>query len=192
MEGDPEWNWYIERGETQFSTVKWTRGRQAFLSKTVVGPEKITISERIGLLNGSQKSINEADKVVATTLRLLTCLSTLERLLIFQFNRRYFSIIILGKDNPWTILPFPLRSIYDDCSLDSNIRPKINTAIPGMNCVKHQLHTRINRRLLPIQLPGFLLQGRDGDIWRKRRETGSESRSRLIYFLLKGITNRSS
>lgn len=62
--------------------------------------KKITISVRIGLPNGSQKSINEADKVVATTLRLLTCLSTLERLLIFQFNRRYFSIIILGKDNP--------------------------------------------------------------------------------------------
>lgn len=88
---------------TERRNFRRSNGREEgkpFSRRTVVGPEKITISVRIGLPNGSQKSINEADKVVATTLRLLTCLSTLERLLIFQFNRRYFSIIILGKDNP--------------------------------------------------------------------------------------------
>lgn len=90
----------------QFSTVKWTGGctREASLSfEDSRWSRKITISERIGLFNGLRKSINEADKVVATTtLRLLTCLSTLERLLIFQFNRRYLvvvPIIILERSN---------------------------------------------------------------------------------------------
>lgn len=124
----------------QFSTVKWTEGctREASLSfEDSRWSRKITISERIGLLNGSRKSINEADKVVATTtLRLLTYLSTLELLLIFQFNRRYFARgrvdyntckIILQRSNDVHLL-FLIMSRLGATTLVSNIVRGLNNA----------------------------------------------------------------
>lgn len=132
----------------QFSTVKWTEGctREASLSfEDSRWSRKITISERIGLLNGSRKSINEADKVVATTtLRLLTYLSTLELLLIFQFNRRYFARGRVDyntwQDNPSTIERWT-SSVFNYVAFGCNharfeYRSRIKQSSHWMNCFK--------------------------------------------------------
>lgn len=178
----------------QFSTVKWTEGctREASLSfEDSRWSRKITISERIGLLNGSRKSINEADKVVATTtLRLLTYLSTLELLLIFQFNRRYFARGRVDyntwQDNPSTIERWT-SSVFNYVAFGCNharfeYRPRIKQCRTGWIALNLEFDSTVtfsvHARNAQLDSPRDIR-----DIWQceRKKQQRCIGRDRLMY-----------